>query len=116
MRPHLARADARFTDTGDLVRLVDHAGRDDEDGNRPEGRRDRDRDQERGGGGARPTWQRGARGQVLNAARFPASSSSHPNSWMPCPLCALSQGLVSGRRERSRTAYQVPALRTSQPR
>lgn len=57
---------------------------------------------------ARVAWRR--------AARSPASSSSRPNSWMPCPRCALSQGPVSGRGERSRTAYQVPALRTSQPR
>ena len=48
------------------------AGRDNEDGNRPEGRRDRDRDQQRDGSGARPTRKRGARGQVLNAARSPA--------------------------------------------
>ena len=53
---------------------------------------------------------------VVDVGECAERSRGRPNSWMPCPRSGLSQGLVSGRGERSRTAYWVPALRTSRPR
>jgi hypothetical protein len=54
--------------------------------------------------GSGPAWQLKARGWVLDAARSPMQLSSRPGSLLLCPGTGLSQGLVYGRRGRSRTA------------